>query len=56
MAFESHLAELSEKHRRIDQSLHEELQHPSADPLKITELKKQKLRIKEQIERIRIKA
>ncbi len=53
MALDSHLSELADKHRRVDEVLHHELQHPSADPLKITELKKQKLRLKEEIERLR---
>ncbi len=53
MALEAHLAELSEKHRRIEDALHEERQHPSTDALKLTELKKQKLRLKEEIERLR---
>ncbi len=54
MALESHLVELSAKHRKIDKALHEELQHPAADPLKITDLKKQKLRLKEEMERVRL--
>lgn len=52
MALSSHLLELNEKHRKLETTLHEELQHPSADPMKITELKKRKLRIKEEIERL----
>ncbi len=52
MALEAHLAELNEKHRKLDEALHQELQHPSTDPLKITELKKQKLRLKEEIQRL----
>ncbi len=53
MAMESHLAELDEKHKQLDCFISEELQHPSVDTLKITELKREKLRIKEEIERLR---
>ncbi len=52
MALEAHLAELTEKHRKVDDALHRELQHPSADDLTLTDLKKQKLRLKEEIERL----
>jgi len=53
MALESHLAELSEKHRRLDHMLHEEMKHPASDSFRIKELKKQKLQIKQEIERLR---
>lgn len=55
MALDSHLVELHEKHRKLETTLHQELQHPSTDPLKITDLKKQKLRVKEEIERLQRK-
>jgi hypothetical protein len=53
MTVESHLAELSEKHRELDSFISEAQQHPSSDDLKVAELKREKLRIKEEIERIR---
>ena len=53
MAVESHVAELEEKHRRLEAEIEEELQHPGSDRLHITELKRQKLRVKEAIERLR---
>ena len=54
MALEAHLEELNEKHRQLDAFIVEELQHPSVDTLKIMELKKEKLRLKEEIERLRL--
>ena len=54
MAMEAHLEELNEKHRQLDAFILEELQHPSVDTLKIMELKKEKLRLKEEIERLRL--
>lgn len=56
MAVESHLAELVEKHRALERSIEEEMTRPYADDLKISDLKKRKLRLKEEIERLRTTA
>ena len=53
MALDAHLEELSEKHRALDQKIEEELARPTADDLKIAELKRQKLRLKDEIERLK---
>jgi hypothetical protein len=53
MAMESHLSELNEKHKHLDCVISEALQHPSVDTLQVTELKREKLRIKEEMERLR---
>lgn len=53
MAVESHLAELVEKHRALERFIEEEMARPYADDLKVSELKKRKLRLKEEIERLR---
>jgi hypothetical protein len=53
MALEAHIAELIEKHRHLEDEIREELTHPGSDSLKITELKRRKLRLKEEIERLR---
>ncbi len=53
MAVESHLAELVEKHRALERSIEEEMSRPYADDLKVGELKKRKLILKEEIERLR---
>ncbi len=49
MAMQEHLTELSEKHRKLELAIEEELQHPSCDILRINALKKQKLRIKDKM-------
>jgi hypothetical protein len=54
MAFDTHLVELSEKHRLLDRKIEEELARPTADDLKIAELKRQKLRLRDEIERLRL--
>lgn len=53
MALDAHLAELSEKHRTLDQKIEEEQGRPTTDPLKIADLKRQKLRLKDEMERLK---
>lgn len=53
MALDAHLVELSEKHRSLDRKIEEELSRPAADALKIAEWKRQKLRLKDEIERLK---
>lgn len=53
MAFDSRIRELDARHRDLDAEIEEEIRHPAADPLHITEMKRQKLKIKEQIESLR---
>ncbi|MFO1187277.1 MAG: DUF465 domain-containing protein [Alphaproteobacteria bacterium] len=54
MKIESHIAELEEKHHRLEAEIQEELQHPGADGLHLSELKREKLRIKDRLERLRV--
>lgn len=53
MSFESHLAELERKHKALDELIEEEQRHPGASDYEITRLKKQKLKIKEELLRSR---
>jgi hypothetical protein len=53
MALDAHLVELSEKHRLLDRKIEEELARPTTDDLKVAELKRQKLRLRDEIERLR---
>jgi len=53
MALDAHLVELSEKHRALDRRIEEEQARPTADDLKIADLKRQKLRLKDEIERLK---
>jgi hypothetical protein len=55
MALDARLEELSEKHRALDRKIEEELARPTSDDLKITEWKRQKLRLKDEIERLKHK-
>ena len=53
MTLAGHLAELSEKHRLLETRIQEELARPSADDLQISRLKKEKLRIKDEMAKLR---
>jgi hypothetical protein len=53
MSLASHLEELQRKHGDIDREIDEALAHPSADDLEIARLKRRKLALKDQIERLK---
>ena len=53
MAIQAHLVELERKHRSLENELHDALLHLSTDDLQIVELKRRKLMVKDQIERLR---
>ncbi|MDF0601027.1 YdcH family protein [Psychromarinibacter sp. C21-152] len=52
MSLSSHLEELRKKHASLSERVEAAQQHPGSDDLEITELKKQKLRLKEEISRL----
>jgi hypothetical protein len=53
MAIQAHLVELERKHRVLEGELHEALMHLSTDDLRIVELKRRKLLLKDEIEKLR---
>lgn len=53
MAIESHLAALERKHSALEQQISEAMASPATDNILITRLKRQKLQLKEQIEKVR---
>jgi hypothetical protein len=53
MAIQAHLVELERKHKVLENELHEALVHLSTDDLQIVELKRRKLMVKDEIERLR---
>ncbi len=53
MAIQAHLVELERKHKTLENELHDALVHVSTDDLQIAELKRRKLMVKDQIERLR---
>ncbi|MCV2867161.1 DUF465 domain-containing protein [Defluviimonas sp. WL0002] len=52
MSMGSHLQELRKKHQHLSEAVEEALRHPAYDDLEIAEMKKQKLRLKEEIARL----
>jgi hypothetical protein len=53
MALESRIRELDSRHRDLDVAIRAEAQHPSIDDLELNIMKKQKLRIKEELDTLR---
>ena len=47
------LAELEQRHRAIETEVTEMMAHPAADDLKVAELKRRKLQLKDEIARLR---
>lgn len=52
MTVASHLLELRKKHEHLSDTVEKEQRAPGSDALRIAELKKQKLRLKEEITRL----
>ena len=53
MTIKADLAELERQHKALEDELAEALAHSSTDDLKIAELKRRKLFLKDEIERVR---
>lgn len=53
MSRENHLATLEQRHDALDREIANEMLHPSADELKLVEMKRRKLQLKDEIERLR---
>ena len=53
MAVSAHLHELAERHRMLEKKIEEALLHPSVDSLEINQLKREKLKLKDEMARLR---
>jgi hypothetical protein len=53
MTTESHLAELEKRHLALEKEIEEAMQHPGIDTLTLTELKRKKLVLKDEIARLK---
>jgi hypothetical protein len=49
MALESRIRELDTRHRTLDMEIDAEARRPSFDPVRLSEMKRQRLKIKEEI-------
>ena len=56
MAIEARIRELDARHESLERLIEEEMSHPSSDDLRVRELKRQKLRLKEEMESLRTTA
>ena len=54
MGLESHIQELTDKHHKLDLHIRDEHLRPHPNDIVLAELKKRKLRLKEEIERLRL--
>ncbi|HET7191960.1 MAG TPA: DUF465 domain-containing protein [Pseudolabrys sp.] len=54
MSMQSHLAELEKRHQALEDEINDCLTHPAVDDLKVVELKRRKLQVKDEIERLRL--
>jgi hypothetical protein len=52
MSIQSHLAELERRHQALETEINDALLHPSTDDLRIAELKRRKLQVKDEITRL----
>jgi hypothetical protein len=53
MSLQTHLAELERKHRQLEEAIAQAVARPSSDDLDVAELKRKKLLLKDEIERVR---
>lgn len=53
MAVEARIRELGSRHSSLEKAIQDELRRPAADDDKVKELKRQKLRLKEEMEALR---
>lgn len=53
MASDGQIAHLTDQHRKLEEIIAAEMTHPDWDQSRIAALKKQKLRIKDELERLR---
>jgi hypothetical protein len=53
MALEAHIKELTDKHHKLQELIEAEMTHSGWDEIRVASLKKEKLRLKDEIERLR---
>jgi hypothetical protein len=53
MAIEARIRELGVRHQTLERAIQDELSRPAADDVRLKDLKRQKLRLKEEMESLR---
>jgi len=56
MSIQEHLVELKAQHRALEKEIADAIAHPSTDDIKIAELKRRKLQLKDEIARMQASA
>ncbi len=54
MAIKAHMDTLNRRHQELETAISAEVKNPGFDDLRLVELKRQKLKIKDQLEELRI--
>jgi hypothetical protein len=54
MSLEAHVMELKRRHQALEQEIQTTLACPSANPLKVAELKRKKLQLKDTLEQLKL--
>lgn len=49
MSLQGRITELTNRHQKLDQKIHEEMKRPAVDSLQLKQLKQEKLRIKQEL-------
>lgn len=55
MAVEARIRELGSRHNSLETAIQEEMRRPAYDDMKLKELKRQKLKLKEEMEALRLR-
>ena len=53
MPLQNHLTELERKHEALEREIHDVIARPSADAVRVAELKRRKLQLKDEIHRLK---
>lgn len=53
MTIDAHVAELERRHAALEQELHTAMMQPATDGLTVADIKRRKLALKDEIERLR---
>lgn len=53
MSLQTHLSQLARKHQALEREIHQAVHSPSVNDLRIAELKRRKLHLKDEMNRLR---
>lgn len=56
MAIDARIRELGNRHQSLDQAIQQEMARPNSDSLRVHEMKRQKLRLKEEIQALQTRS